>query len=500
MTSTRVPVLVAAVLMTATALLAQSMTDRPAQDGEQENSTKRIVTFQTEDGLTLYGTLHLPKVPPRVPVAGAVLFAEPVWTVRSTLDGRLGQELADNHGMAILTVDFRGSGQNVGSKRYDQFSPRERDQTLLDVRGALKFLASQPGVDPNRLGLVAAGIAADYALREAAENVAVQAVVLLSGRLSDASRTFVKERDDVPILCLAGQDDKEAVKEMANAFYLSKHRDSRIILTTSGHGTAVFTRNKGLEEDVGAWLASNVKGPGVESAISFNTADGWALRGRLRLPDGVGSGAGVPGVVFVHGANHDHDTWHDLSRAVTKQGFATLVFDWRGKNRAIDDTMGHDGIDMPPGSRDKIHLDVQAAINFLASQEGVDAKRIGVVGATAPTTETFKAVTGDDRIRAIVMLSQYQLNDAARKYLTTSDTPIFFVASTEDLNYQVGSLAEFTKEAYRLSKSRGTELLLYDDAGRGSEMLKNKPELNRMIVRWFVEKLAIPSGVVPPSK
>jgi len=31
--------------------------------------------------------------------------------------------------------------------------------------------------------------------------------------------------------------------------------------------------------------------------------------------------------------------------------------------------------------------------------------------------------------------------------------------------------------------------VLYDDAGRGSDMLKVKPELSGMIVRWLNEKL-----------
>ena len=492
MTSTRVPTLVAAAVMTATAVFAQSAATPPA--ASQEKSTKRVVTFKTEDGLTLHGTLSLPKVPPKSPIAGAVLFAEPGWIVRSTFDSRLGHDLAERHGMAFLTVDYRGTGQNIVDKRYAQFSPEEQEQSQLDVRAALKYLASQPGVDPNRLGLVATGIGTDYALREAAKHVAVQAVVLLSGTLSDASRSFVERRYDVPILCLAGQDDREIVREMATTFSLSKHRDSRIILTASGHGTGVFTRNRGLEEEVGAWLAANVKGGGVETPVSFTTTDGWRLHGRLRLPDGAGPAAKVPGVVFVHGANHDLDAWHDLSRAVGKQRIATLVFDWRGKNRDVAEGKGHHGIDMPPGSREKIHLDVQAAINLLASNPAVDAKRIGLVGATAPTTETFVAAAGDDRIRTIVMLSQYALNDAARKYLTTSDTPVFFVASVEDVNYEVGSLAEFTKEGARLSKSKETTLLMYDDAGRGSEMLKVKPELEGMIVRWFVEKLAPAAG------
>jgi hypothetical protein len=70
------------------------------------------------------------------------------------------------------------------------------------------------------------------------------------------------------------------------------------------------------------------------------------------------------------------------------------------------------------------------------------------------------------------------------------DIPLFMIASTNDVNADGGSLAEGTREAYRLSNNKESELLMYDDAGRGSSMLKTKPELTGMIVRWLSEKLA----------
>jgi hypothetical protein len=68
--------------------------------------------------------------------------------------------------------------------------------------------------------------------------------------------------------------------------------------------------------------------------------------------------------------------------------------------------------------------------------------------------------------------------------------PLFLIVNTTDQNADGGDLADGPREVYRLSKSKLTELLLYDDAGRGSDMLKVKPELSRMIVRWLNEKLS----------
>ena len=448
-----------------------------------------VVTFQTEDGLTIYGTLHLPKAP-RPPLAGIVLLSEPEWIVRSTYDGaNLGRDLVENYGMAVLTVDFRGTANNRNGRLFQTFSPRELEKLQLDVRGAIQFLSLQKGVDPQRIGIVAVGVGANYALLEASENPAVQALVLISGSLSDRARDYIKSRNDIPILCLAGTDDKEGFREMSEAFYLSKNKDSHIVLTV-GHGTVMFNHTKGLAERVTRWLSDNVKALGAETEISFTTEDAWSLHGRLTIPGVPEAGARVPGVVFVHGANHDQETYYNLTRALAKKGMATLTYDWRGKNRDINDPKGHFGVNMSAEDRNKTYLDVKAAINFLASQKSVDPNRIGIVAATLGTLHAIHAVDGDTRIKTMVMLTQYVPDDKVKRYLSTSDTPIFFIASTEDLNYEAGNLSDHTRAAYRMSKSKDTEFLLYDDAGRGSEMLKRKDELEPMIVRWVVDKLA----------
>ena len=451
--------------------------------------SQKVVTFKTEDGMTIYGTLHLPKNPGH-PVAGVILFAEPEWIVRSTFDGaNLGPNLIKNYGIAVLTVDFRGNAKSMNGKLFRTYSQKDRDKLQLDVRAAIKFLSSQEMVDPQRIGMVAVGVGANYALLEAAENPSVQGVVLISGDLSEDAKEFIRSREDVPILCLAGKDDKEGFRQMSEAYYLSRNKNSDIVLTM-GHGTVMFNHTKGLDTKVMDWLAENVKGVGIASEVNFDTPDGWSLHGRLHLPDAAFEGKKVPAVVFVHGANHDEDTYYDLAKALVKQGFATLTYDWRGKNRDVGENKGNFLIDMKPGDQDNTALDVKSAINYMASQKGIDTSRMGLIAATLGTLYGIEGAIGDARIKAMVMLTQYVPSEKVKNFLSTSETPIFFIASTEDLNYEAGNLADYTRAAYRLSKSKETEFLLYDDAGRGSEMLKGKPELTPMIVRWFKDKLA----------
>ncbi len=189
---------------------------------------------------------------------------------------------------------------------------------------------------------------------------------------------------------------------------------------------------------------------------------------------------------MVHGAKHDQQTYHFMSREIAKQGMATLRFDWRGKGKSAN---GGRKLD-----QSKVYLDVKAAIQFLASQPSVDSNRIGAVAATLACVHTLQASLGDPRVKTIILLTSLEPNAEAKRIHTTSDVPIFAIASSEDNNYQRGSLADSTRQVYRLSRSKQSEFLLYDDAGRGSEMLKVKLELQPMILRWLGDKL---QGIIP---
>src|SRR5205823_6423473 len=97
---------------------------------------------------------------------------------------------------------------------------------------------------------------------------------------------------------------------MSDAYYLSRSKNSDIVLTV-GHGTVMFNHTKGLDTKVMDWLSENVKGVGIGSEVTFDTPDGWTLHGHLRLPDAALEGKKVPAVVFVHGAQHDENTFYN---------------------------------------------------------------------------------------------------------------------------------------------------------------------------------------------
>jgi dienelactone hydrolase len=443
-----------------------------------------VVSFNTSDGWKITGNLTLPDNAGTGSIPAVVMLTEPGWVDRSIYATYLSDDLAKT-GIAALAIDLRGSGNSLGKKVLEEFSSEEMKGIQQDVRAAIAFLSTRPGIDPNRIGVVGAGISSEYAVQEAAVNPQIQALVLISGKLSPETKEYFAQADSVPVLTVVGKEDRKSFREMAQVFAASKNRSSDMIPAV-GHGAVMFSHTEGLEERVVGWVVANLKNLGSETEVSFQSEDGWKLHGLLRLPEGASANAKVPVVVLVHGAKHDQQTYHFMAREIAKRGMASLRFDWRGKGNSSHATAAPD--------QDKVYLDVKAAIQFLATQSAIDSSKMGAVAATAACVNTLQAGLGDPRVKTFVLLTALEPNPEVVRLFGSSNTPILSIASTEDNNYQRGSLAESTRQIYKLSKSKQSEFLLYDDAGRGSEMLKVKPELEPMILRWLSDKL---QGISP---
>ena len=450
--------------------------------------SKEIVVFKTGDGWELTGTLYLPKQFGNEPAPAVVMVTEPGVLDRTIYDQYLAQKLTDA-GFVALNFDLRGTGESLGKKIFEEFTMDEINDIQLDIRAAIDFLSSKSTIDPFRIGVIGTGLSAKYAVLEASErHPSIQAMVLLSGELDKKASEYFYYPHSVPILSVVDKADKEYFGYMMESYKTSVNRSSDLILA-HGHGAVMFSYSKGLEEEIVHWLEHNLMALGTEQEITFKSFDGWELHGTLRLPSDINSDKKVSGVVLVHGAKHDQLTYYQLARELTKNGMATFRFDWRGKGRSTSDKI------LDEMYRDIVYKDIEAAIEILASQPRVDANSIGTLAATAACVYTLEASLGDPRIKTVVLMTALEPNAKVKQLLKDSTTPIFAIASTDDYNYQIGaSLAESTRQIYKLSGSKESTFLLYDDAGRGTEMLKIKPELEPMLIRWFNDKL---QGIAP---
>ena len=119
-------------------------------EGERVEFEEREVTFVNGD-VTLAGTVILP------PPARGVAAPHPAMVMvhgsgpSTRRAQRYVAELFAYHGIAVLVHDKRGTGQSTGS-----WNALAHTVWSDDIRAALDTLRSQPGIDPERVGLFAA--------------------------------------------------------------------------------------------------------------------------------------------------------------------------------------------------------------------------------------------------------------------------------------------------------------------------------------------------------
>lgn len=76
---------------------------------------------------------------------------------------------------------MRGHGKSVNQNgTFQSFTPNDFNKMKLDVKAAKQFLVTQKGINPKNIAIVGASIGANVALKYAAVDPSIKAVVLLS--------------------------------------------------------------------------------------------------------------------------------------------------------------------------------------------------------------------------------------------------------------------------------------------------------------------------------
>ena len=135
------------------------------------------VTF-TSDGLRIAGHLRIPSGEPR-PRPGLV-FTGPLTGVKEQVTGNYAGALA-GAGYVTLALDHRGFGASEGTPRQHE-DPAGK---LNDLRDAVSWLAAQPAVEADRIGCIGICLGGGYALRFAAFDPRVRALVTVAGGYND---------------------------------------------------------------------------------------------------------------------------------------------------------------------------------------------------------------------------------------------------------------------------------------------------------------------------
>jgi len=460
----------------------------PAQE-DDGGLTDKAVSFKTADGWTIYGTLSLPaSLSPGKKIPGVVLVHSPVHDqdiylgrhqVGPNTFAKMNLRTALGN-TATLRIDIRGRGKSSAPQEYYTFNEEQRAGVSLDVLGAIQFLSQQPQINSNQIGVVAEGSSAEPAVMGALKDRRVRALVLLSGRLGETAKELIASRSDVPILSVATKEDKVGLLDMADVFKMSPNPASDLLMLKDiGMGNSMFImwankfpNEKPLEVIVADWFVPKLLASPQE--VSFSTEDGWTIYGQLsRSP---ASGAKAPGVILLHSYLTDRHVFDDLERMLVSAGFAVLNIDFRGRGRSL--TKGS-YFELPVEERDKAYLDVRAAADFLAAQQGV-SDRLSIVATSIGVKYGLKAASSDARIRSFVMLGGMP----DRVDVEKSRFPILLVSTLG-----LPPIAEAFRAFYQLTKEHGSQLVEYEGGAIGYQIFDIDDRLQPLIVRWLKPQL-----------
>jgi len=393
----------------------------------QEAYTTKEIKYKTEDGWTISGTLRLPPGANAKNEFSAVILLHEKEHDRSEFVGigtpGLARRLPEV-GIATLNIDLRGRGFSMGEGQPDEnerhdFATLTAEQTYLDIKAGMEYLADYPGVDGLRLGIVAMEYSAEHAVRAMQKTrVPTRALVIIGGTgISQESRDYLASIN-IPILTGGYVVNRSIFKEMVDIYANSKNPHSYVFTPNPQDddydGSARILNESSPKTDYTInWLATHVKGLGRNRAITVTTKDGFTIHGNFRYPDDLGKdGKKIPGVVIAPGGRSNRDSYFRFEEDLVRRGIAVVSVEQRGRGQS---TMGL-SLDDPEIAKlweedpadSPYYLDVIAGIDFLVAQEGIDPNNLGLLGGARGSRNAILAAGQDPgRIKAMALMSVY---------------------------------------------------------------------------------------------
>lgn len=452
-------------------------------------AAEREVTFETEDGWTIYGTLSIPDDAAEGERLPAVLLLHSSGHDQETFNRHyatpgLSQTFAAKR-IASLRIDWRGRGMSIGVQEFHSFSRAQREMIHLDVKAAIDFLASQKSIDANRIAVLAEEFSADAAVRGSMGDPRVKLFVFISGRLGDKAKDYLAA-EPVPVLCVASSDDRAGFADMSQVYSNSKNPRSDIfVYHNASIGTTMFylwrhryPKDKALDEMIADWASDYLKGLGLSREVSFVTHDGWRIYGDLIVPQGAARK--LPGVVLLHTALSDRYVYHELVKELAGNGLAVLNIDWRGRGKSRSKGKYSE---LDREERERGYLDAKGGIDFLASQPAVDPNRIAVLGTDRGALHALNIAVDDARVKALVILTVI-FTPEEKALLSKLEIPVLYIGSRG-----IDEVARDLTEAYRLSKNKGSRLAIFPGSALGYQLLEANRSVQSMIASWLKSRL-----------
>lgn len=243
-------------------------------------------------------------------------------------------------------------------------------------------------------------------------------------------------------------------------------------------------------------------------AVDFKSADGTPLKATYFAAAKTG-----PGVLLLHQINRTRKSWDGMAAQLAASGINTLTLDMRG----LGESGGTRWEKMSPDERKHLPEDIDAALEFLTTQPGVNRQAIGVGGAgwLGVMYSVEAARRHPEDIKSLVLMSGETLRDGLQFLHQASQLPELFVFSDEDeypptqdaMTLLYAAASSPSKKLVHYSAAENAPWLWYEtlDAdkkvpahgGHGTDMFKVHGDLPGIIRQWFVTTLIKTPGHAP---
>jgi fermentation-respiration switch protein FrsA (DUF1100 family) len=235
---------------------------------EHRTSPERV-TFRADD-VTLVGDL-------RVAAGGApaVVLTGPFTGVKEQVTGTYADRL-HRLGLTTLAFDHRGFGESGGRRAHEDSQGK-----LADLRAAVGLLSDHPAVDPARIAVAGICLGGGYAVRAAATDPRIRAVVGIAGAYNSPARF--------------SQGDPNGYRG-ALASFIARYDDE--LPAVAAHGDAAMAGDEpfayyGTARSAAATWENRVTYGSLHSLMTFDALGAGALL------------AGTP-LLVVHGRTDDY--------------------------------------------------------------------------------------------------------------------------------------------------------------------------------------------------